>query len=146
MAKYEHMNSTRRHYLAGLSVSLAGVAGCSAFGRDTQPKVTIPELWIDNKDDSEHHVEILLLHSDEPVFVKSLTADAATYDGDDLKAAGGRAWEDVAPTEQTYALHVRIDGNDWFTTRFKNGGPGCVRVGIEISRRGDGSFTYFGCQ
>jgi hypothetical protein len=108
--------------------------------------VTIPELWIDNKDDSEHHVEILLLHDDEPVFVKSLVVDAATYDGGGLQATGGRAWDDVAPTEQAYTLHARIDGEEWFTTRFENWESGCVRIAIEISEQGDGSFTYFGCE
>lgn len=140
------MNPTRRRYLAGLCISLTGLSGCSAFGQNTRPEVTIPELWVDNKDDSEHHVEILLLQDDEPVFVTSVTVDGATYDGEDLKATGGQAWEDVAPTEQAYTLHARIDGNDWFTTRFENGGPGCVRVAIEITRQGNGSFTYFGCQ
>ena len=140
------MNLTRRRYLAGLSVLLTTVTGCSAVRRDTQPKVTIPELWIDNKDDSEHYVEILLLHGDEPTFVKSPTVDAATYDGNDLKAIGSRAWEDVTPTERAYTLHVRIDGGDWFTTRFENGESGCVRVGIEIDEQGDGSFAYSGCE
>lgn len=139
------MNPTRRQFLAGLSTSLTGVTGCSALGQDTQQNVTIPELWIDNKDDSRHRVEILLLHDDNPVFVKSVVVDAATYEADDLKATGGRAWEDVATTAQAYTLHVRIDGSDWFATSFENEGAGCVRVAVEINKQGKGSFVYFGC-
>lgn len=140
------MSPTRRRYLAGACLSLTGVAGCSAFGRDARREVTVPELWIDNKDESAHSVEILLLHDDEPVFVKSVTAGAATYDGEDLRAAGGRAWRAVASTERTYTLHARVDGKGWFTTEFGNWDSRCVRVAVEIDRRGEGSFTYFGCE
>jgi len=140
------MNPTRRRYLAGLCISLTGVSGCAAFERESQPELTIPELWIDNKDDSDHHVEILLLHDDDPVFVKSVAVDAATYEADSLKATGGQAWEDVAPTAQTYTLHARIDENDWFTANFENEDSGCVRVAVEIDRQGTGLFVYFGCE
>lgn len=140
------MIRTRRRYLAGFCISLIGVAGCTAFRRDSRVETTIPEVWIDNEDDAEHHVEILLLHDDEPVFTKSVTVDAARYDGDDLKATGGQAWDDVALTEQAYTLHARIDGDDWFTTKFENGNSDCVRVAVEIDRPGRGSFTYFGCE
>jgi hypothetical protein len=140
------MNPTRRRYLACLCISLTGVSGCSAFERESQPELTIPELWIDNKDDSDHHVEILLLHDDDPVFVKSVAVDAATYEANNLKATGGQAWEDVALTAQTYTLHVRINENDWFTTNFENEDSGCVRVAVEIDRQGTGLFVYFGCE
>lgn len=139
------MGLHRRCFLASSCLSLCAIAGCSAFGQDDPPSVTIPELWIENEDDAEHHLEILLLHGDEPVFVESLDVEAAKYEGDNMKAPGGRAWENVAPEQRPHTLHARIDRERWFTTRFEEFGSGCVRVQIEINREGEGLFVYFAC-
>lgn len=139
------MRLNRRHFLTGLGVSLSAVSGCSVFGQEDSPSVTIPELWVDNKDDIKHHVDILLLHGDEPVFVKSLDVEAAKYDGDNLQATGGRAWKNVAPKQQPHTLHARIDQKSWFTTRFEEFGSDCVRVQIEITKDGNGVFGFTAC-
>ena len=139
------MKLRRRDFLAGACISLGAAAGCATFGHEGPPSVTIPELWVENKDDIKHHVDILLLHEDEPVFVESLDVEAAKYDGDNLQATGGRAWKNVAPKQQPHTLHARIDQKSWFTTRFEEFGSDCVRVQIEIMKEGDGVFGFTAC-
>lgn len=142
---YTTTRMNRRRFLARSCVLLGTVSGCSAFGQEDPPAVTIPELWVENKDDVGHHVDILLLYDDKPVFLESLDVEAATYDGDSLQAPGGRAWKDVATEQRSYTLHARIDREGWFSTQFERFGSDCVRLQVEITREGDGVFGYAAC-
>lgn len=125
--------------------ALAPLTGCSQFQQQRPPKVMIQEFYIENKDDERHHVDSTLLHADTVVFFSSATVEPATYEGDNLQRTTGRTWDTVAPNEQTYTLHARVDDGDWLTTRFEPWESGCVRIGVEINRQGNGVFEYSGC-
>jgi hypothetical protein len=141
------MGISRRKHLTSLGSALIAGTGCTA-NKNKQPKstrLTIPELWIENQDTTSHRVDVLLLHSDEPIFLKSLTVGPAEYDGDDLQTTGGQTWQNVAPKKQRYTLHARIDDGTWATTRFTQTNSSCVRMEVEIDTQAKITFVYFGC-
>lgn len=125
---------TRRNALRFCGVAIgAGLAGCAALGRRSEPSVTrLGELEVINHDFRSYTVHALFVEESEPTYWDSIEATPAD---DERNSVGGGTFDEY-PTEPGDALlYAWRDGQsttEWESFEFREYDTPCLGVWIMV--------------
>lgn len=105
------------------------------------------EIQIENQDTNSHRVTVTVLNQSDVVFLDSVTAFPAEWDGNDLVRQGGAVLNDPVSELGHYTVHVRIEDGPIQTFPVADivSNGGCVSVRPNIERGGGFHFEYAYC-